>query len=208
MGWWGRKRKREDPFVELLGRQAQAVRSGLEALKRFVAEGSPEAPDLVRRAEKEGDEIRRILIDELHKTFITPFDREDIFDLSLYLDDVLDYAQSTVEEMQLLGVAPDPHLTAMVGTVSRAAEELFLAMQRLSHNPMVALDHARRAKYRENEVERIYREAVAALFSRLENMQDIKDMLRRREVYRHVSNAADRVDMAANTIGTVVVKMT
>ena len=90
----------------------------------------------------------------------------------------------------------------------RAAEDLRFAMERLESNPLVALDHAARVKRRENQIEKAYREAIADLFTGPEDVHHIMEMLRAREVYRHVSNAADRADAAANLIGTVVMKMT
>jgi len=202
------RRKRENRFIELLRRQAETMEEGVEALYTFVAEGDPEAAETVRRCEHDGDELRRVLVDELHKTFVTPFDREDVWNLSLYLDDVLDYAYSTVREMDLLGVKGDRHLSEMTDRLRRAAEDLRFAMERLERNPMVALDHAARVKRRENQIEKAYREAIADLFSGPEDVHHIMEMLRAREVYRHISNAADRADLAANLIGTVVVKMT
>jgi len=162
---------------------------------------------ILERCEKEGDELRRILIDELHDTFITPFDREDIYQLSLYLDDVLDYAYTTMLEMQLLEIKSDEYLTKMVLRVQEASDELLLAMERLDDNPKVALDHSRRTKHRENQVERVYREAIADLFHGPEDIHHVMEMLRIREVYRHISNAADQADQAANVLGIVIMKM-
>jgi hypothetical protein len=207
MGFFSRTDKK-NVFIQLLEDQARMVQTGTDGLWRFIANRDSEGAAAVEKCEKDGDELRRILIDELHKTFITPFDREDIFDLSLYLDDVLDYAYTTVKEIRLLKVEPDPYLVEMVTRLREAADELLLAMQRLDENPMVALDHARRAKHRENQVEKAYRQAVADLFSGPESVHHIMEMLRTREVYRHVSNAADQADQAANVIGSVIVKMT
>ena len=201
-------RKRTNVFIGLLKQQASKLQEAVAGLWLFVNEGSEEGADIVERCEKESDEVRRVLIDELHKTFVTPFDREDIFQLSLYLDDVLDYAYTTVIEMKLLNVTADKHLKDMVLRLREAADELALAMERLDDNPMVALDHARRTKHRENQVERIYRQAVAELFEGPEDIHHVMEMMRIREVYRHISNAADQADQAANVIGIVVVKMT
>ncbi|MCA9989596.1 MAG: DUF47 family protein [Ardenticatenaceae bacterium] len=202
------KRKADNVFIRLLVQQAQATKAGIMALLDFVSTGNEVAAEQVGEIEKQGDELRRILIDELHKTFVTPFDREDIYDLSLYLDDVLDYAHTTVLELRMLGVKPDEHLVEMVARLLEAADELLLAMERLDRNPLVALDHSRRIKHRENQVERVYREAIAELFSGPEDVHHVMEMLRLREVYRHVSNAADRADEAANTLGSVIMKMT
>ena len=199
---------RENTFIRLLREQAEVLQRGAQALERFVTHGSAEDAEIVEISEKEGDELRRVLIDELHKTFVTPFDREDIFELSLYLDDVLDYCYTTILEMRLLDVSSDKYLREMVVRVREAADELHLAMQRLEKNPMVALDHSRRAKHRENQVEKLYRQAVADLFAGPEDVHHVMMMLRTREVYRHISNAADQADQAANVIGKVVMKMT
>jgi len=126
----------------------------------------------------------------------------------LYLDDVLDYAYTTILELNLLKITPDKYLVKMVERLKEAADELLLATQRLEENPKVALEHARRTKRRENQIEKIYRKAVAELFSGPEDIHHVMEMLRLREVYRHVSNAADQADQAANVIGMVVVKMT
>ncbi len=200
--------KRENIFVQLLKKQAHYLQEGVQGLLLYVSGGDEAGAATVERCEKEGDEVRRVLIDELHKTFVTPFDREDIYQLSLYLDDVLDYAYTTVEEMHVLKVQPDHHLIEMVRRLNEAADELLMAMQRLTENPMVALDHARRAKGRENQIEREYRKALAEIFTGPEDIHHLMEMLRKREVYRHISNAADQADQAANVIGEVVVKMT
>ncbi|MCB1953892.1 MAG: hypothetical protein KDF61_18020, partial [Rhodocyclaceae bacterium] len=63
-------------------------------------------------------------------------------------------------------------------------------------------------KHRENQVEDVYRRAVAELFSGPEDIHHVMVMLRMREVYRHVSNAADQADQAANILGSVIMKMT
>ncbi len=199
---------KENSFIRLLRKQAEKLQEGVGGLLLFVKEGDKEGAETVQRTEKESDEIRRVLIDELHDTFITPFDREDIFQLSLYLDDVLDYAYTTILELNLLKITPDKYLIKMVERLQEAADELLLATQRLEQNPKVALEHARRTKRRENQIEKIYRKAVAELFCGPEDIHHVMEMLRLREVYRHISNAADQADQAANVIGMVVVKMT
>jgi uncharacterized protein Yka (UPF0111/DUF47 family) len=72
----------------------------------------------------------------------------------------------------------------------------------------VATEHAMRAKAMENRVERLYRQTIAALFQGPENVEHIMEMLKRREVLRHLSNAADRGDAAADIITDIVVKQT
>ncbi len=203
-----RLKKRENVFLRLIHDQASLTLEGLDALKAYLDTGDPASSALLNTKEKEADEARRILIDELNKTFVTPFDREDIFSLSRTIDDVLDYAYSTVTEMEVLKVGSTPYMVRMASLLRDAAYELSMAVDRLQDHPGVSNDHAQRAKALENRVEDVYREAIADLFSGAEDIQHVVKMLKLREVYRHMSNAADRGDEAANVIADIVVKLT
>jgi uncharacterized protein len=200
-------KRRPDRFLLLLVDQSAKTLEGLEALQEFMRTRDSAAAAAVTRAEKEEDELRRILIDELNRTFVTPIDREDVFALSRSIDDILDYAYSTVDEMVILDVAPNPFLQRMVTLLRDAANEIYLAMQRLKDHPAVANEHAMRAKSMENRVESVYREAIADLFNGPADPERIMQTLKLREIYRHLSNCADRGDEAANTIADIVVKM-
>ncbi len=80
----------------------------METLLQYVKQPDDSLAQKVSDIEKEADEVRRILIDELNRTFVTPFDREDIFSLSLTIDDMLDYANTTVDELVMFKVKPKP----------------------------------------------------------------------------------------------------
>jgi len=122
------------------------------------------------------------------------------------VDDVLDYANTTLEELSMFEIESTPYMERMVSLLTDAAHEIHLAVQRLDEHPSVANDHAVRAKALENRVETVYREAIADLFRMPRDVDHIVEMLKLREVYRHLSNAADRGDAAANVIGDIVVK--
>jgi predicted phosphate transport protein (TIGR00153 family) len=199
-------RKRHNIFIKMIQEQANLTLQGMEALKAYMEGNDPNAADNLTKSEKDADEARRILIDELNKTFVTPFDREDIFNLSRTIDDVLDYAYSTVIEMEILKVQPTPFMQRMASLLRDAAYELSMATDRLDEHPGVSNDHAQRAKALENRVEEVYREALADLFSGVNDIQHVVKMLKLREVYRHLSNAADRGDEAANVIADIIVK--
>jgi predicted phosphate transport protein (TIGR00153 family) len=199
-------RKKNNRFIELLVKQAEYAEEGMQKLLAYVKEPSEAIAQSVTVIEKEADEVRRVLIDELNQTFVTPIDREDIFALSLTIDDVLDYAESTVEEMYLFDVQPNVYIERMVSLLTDAAREIHLGVMRLEDHPSVANDHAVRAKALENRMETVYREAVADLFSMPRDIDHVVQMLKLREIYRHLSNAADRGDQAANVLGDIVVK--
>ena len=200
-------KKRKNTFMKLIHDQAALTLAGLDALKAYMEGQDGAAAAELIKSEKEADEVRRILIYELNKTFITPFDREDIFALSRTIDDVLDYAYTTLNEMEVLKVRPTPFMARIASLLRDAAFELLQAVDRLQDHPGVANEHAQRAKALENRVEDVYREALADLFSGAEDTKHIVKMLKSREVYRHLSNAADRGDEAANVIADIVVKI-
>jgi uncharacterized protein len=199
-------KRREEKFNKLIEDQAARTLEGLNLLVKYLETQDSELAEQLSLKEKEADEVRRILIDELNQSFVTPFDREDIFALSRSIDDVIDYADSTVSEMVTLRVQPTQYMLRMATLLKDAAYELYHAVLRLQKHPNVAIDHAQRAKALENRVEAVYREALADLFSGPEDLHHVVEMLKLREVYRHLSNAADRGDEAANIIADVVVK--
>jgi predicted phosphate transport protein (TIGR00153 family) len=202
-------KRRPDRFVKLLAEQSELTLKGLDALLAYMDSQTPEAAQAIASTEKLADEVRRILIDDLNRTFVTPIDREDIFALSRGIDDMLDYANTTVDEMQILSVQSTPHMKRIASLLRDAAFEIHMAVLRLQDNhPAVASDHAQRAKALENRVETVYREALADLFSGPQDLQHVVQMLKLREVYRHLSNAADQGDGAANVIADIVVKTT
>jgi predicted phosphate transport protein (TIGR00153 family) len=201
-----RRRKKDNRFLELLKSQADYTVQGLEALLLYMKQPDSTIAEQVSTIESEADEVRRILIDELNRTFVTPFDREDIFALSLTIDDILDYAEETIDRMVTLKVKPNQFIERMVTLLTDAAVEIYRGVSELVEHPNVANDHAVRAKALENRVEQVYREALADLFRDPEDLNGVMEILKLREIYRHLSNAADRGDQAANVIGDIVVK--
>jgi uncharacterized protein Yka (UPF0111/DUF47 family) len=199
---------RQDRFLQLLIKQAEFAVEANEMLLKYLKKPGEKFSLRTRQIEKDADEIRRILVDELNRTFVTPMDREDIHALSRNLDDVVDYAYTTTEEMEILGIRPNEYLLRMGSLLRDAAIELHLGMLRLKDHPGVANEHAQRAKALENRVERVYWEALADLFDQPQDIEHIMEILKLREAYRHLSNAADRGDEAANHMSDIVVKMT
>ncbi|MEA3308491.1 MAG: DUF47 family protein [Chloroflexota bacterium] len=196
-----------DKFLVLLEEQSKLTLQGVEALVEYLEDPTEELADKINRLEKEADEVRRILIEELNQTFVTPIDREDIHSLSRNIDDIIDYAYSTVGEMDILKVSPNDFMRRIATLLVDATNEIYLGVVRLSDHPGVAEDHAMRAKATENRVEWVYREALAALFQMPQDVEHVVEMLKLREIYRHLSNAADQGDAAANVLGDIVVKM-
>src|SRR5512141_2216558 len=134
-------KKREEVFHKLIQQQASITYDGVKLLVKYFETQDKEVAEELALKEKEADEVRRILIDELNRTFVTPFDREDIFSLSRSIDDVIDYADSTVSEMVTLNVKPTQYMQRMATLLKDAAYEIYQGVLRLHKHPNVAIDH-------------------------------------------------------------------
>jgi len=207
MGWFDQGLTEKNRFVRQLVQQAEKTVEGVRFLEANVEAVDDRKVAALRGLAEEASELRRILIDDLHRTFITPIDREDIFNLSHCYEDMVTYALTTLEEMAILKVGADDHIRYMVRLVREEAEELHAAIMRLAENPRVAGDHAREVRVKERKVEREYRTAIKELFAGATVPAALPALFYRREVYRHISNMSDRADSAANVLGMVVMKL-
>lgn len=195
--------KRRD-FLGILARQTDKTLEGMRALREFMKEPALSNSGRVKEIEKEADELRLNLINELNASFITPLDREDIFALSRAIDDIIDYGQRTVEEMLIYEVKSTLEIRRMVDALLEATKNIDLAVKNLKKGPQVVLQYVIKAKKEENHVEHLYHGALANLFKK----EDTIYILKMRELYRHLSNSADRCDEAANIISDIVIKIT
>ena len=197
---------RQSNFLQLLIQQGEFTIASVEALQAYLKKPVGKRSTQAKQVEKDADEVYRILIHELEDTFVTPLDREDIFTLSRSLDDFIDYIYDTIEELEIFNLEPFDELKVIAELLLEMANSLHLAMQRLLDHPRVANEHARRVKKLENAVEDAYRHALADLFQGPEDVEHIMHMLKCREVLRHLSNAADMGDKAADIVMDIGVK--
>lgn len=197
---------RPNQFIQRLQEQCMLNVEAAEALKDYMEKPNKKNAQRVRQLEKDADEIRRVLIDELNRTFVTPIDREDIHALSRAIDDILDDTWFTINEMDILDVAPNGILRDMTDLLSQGAEEIKLAMDRLTQHPNVASSHAIRARGINNSMETLYAKALADLFQKPKDLENVITMLKLREIYRHLFHAAGRIGDAANIVDDIVVK--
>ncbi len=201
-----RLKRKPDQFLLRLRQQCALSVEGSQALADYMKKPNKKNARRVQELEKQADEVRRILVDELNRTFVTPIDREDIHTLSRAIDDILDDTWFTINEMDILEVVPNTFLEEMAALLSQGADEIRLAMDRLADHPGVASTHAVRAKATNNRMETLYAEALADLFRKPKDLDYVVTMLKLREIYRHLFHAAGRIGDAANIIDDVVVK--
>ncbi|UCF96333.1 MAG: DUF47 family protein [Spirochaetaceae bacterium] len=197
-------REKKTDFYKLLVDHARTVYEAYTILVRGLESGDSGAADRVYFLERDADDLRRILIDRLNRTLITPFDREDIYALSRAVDEIIDAAQRTVEELHIFNVQPDDDLIAMAKVLEKGTLEIYDALKNMKQYSTVALEHAKLAKATENQIHHIYLKALADLF---ENPQHTPGyMLKMREIYRHLNRSADNCDEAANIISDIIIK--
>ena len=193
-----------EDFYKLLFDQSQKTLEGITILLDYMNTGNDDTGKKVIGLEEEADELRRVLIDCLDKSLVTPMDREDIFRLSGAIDDIIDYARTTVEEMDIYELKPTEALKDMVLIVLEATKSIHNSMKYLKDHKTIAAENAVRAKKLENELETMYRIKLKELVQN----EDFCFVFKMREVYRHMSNLADKVDIAANAIAHIIVKDT
>lgn len=202
-GWFRRK---PDHFIARLRQQCALGIEATTALMDYMEKPSKKNAQRVRQLEKDADELLRMLVDELNRTFVTPIDREDLYKLSRALDDILDDTWFTINEMDILEVEPNPYLHEMAGLLALGAEEIKLAIDRLDKHPNVASIHAVRAKAVRNNMEQLYARALADLFHKPKDLDNVIMMLKLREIYRHLFHAGGRIGDSADIIDDVIVK--
>ncbi|MBN9394064.1 MAG: DUF47 family protein [Candidatus Melainabacteria bacterium] len=192
-------------FYALLIAQAHITVKGMEALEIWLGEGAGERCQAVRDLEHRGDEQKSDLQMRLVESFITPFDREDIYDLSVRLDEVLNSAKNVAREVEALNFCPrDEVLSEMAMTLVEGARCLYNAVSRLKNDLVEASLQADLARKSETRFEKVYRRGMRELFE----SNDTKTILRTVEVYRALDDAARRIDMVAEKLHHIIVKLT
>jgi hypothetical protein len=208
-------------FHRLLVEQCDLAVEAMTTFSEFMEDGGAETGERVRELEHRGDELKHRDMDLLNRAFATPIDREDIFRAIVSLDEIIGYAKTTVREMEVLKVSPDPAMREMAALLLEGTRALRDGYARLPGAPLEAEAEARRAHKIESRVEKVYRRAVAELFDE-QRMKElvlsdreggqatgalaVARVLRRRELYRHLSNAADRIDGASEALRDIIVK--
>ncbi len=199
---------KEDSFITQLKLQAEKTVNSLEFLEKNMDNITEKTVKENKKLIDEIIDIKMVLMDDLHNTFITPIDREDIYHISVSLFGMAKYSHTTLEEMLLLNVKPDEFIQVMVEKVKLEAIELFQAIGRLMKNPRIAYDHIVNVTKLENRIDKIYRDAVKILFADKDRLtNDLQSILHVREVYRHISNMSDTAEAAADALGMAVIKL-
>jgi uncharacterized protein len=198
-------RPREQQFFDLFEEAGGNILRAAELLERMLRT-YPEHGELARDiliCEQDGDRITHDIIRRLNETFVTPIDREDIYQLASVLDDVVDYIEEVADFLGLYKIeAPMDQSQAMARVLLDAARQLQQAMARLRgfgdiHHFTVEINRL------ENEGDRLLREALAALFQ--EGIDPIV-VIRWKDIYDRLEAAIDSTETVANILENIVIK--
>jgi len=201
----------ERGFYPLFTRAAENIAVAADELAKLVAADPTARAALaagVKEAELAGDEVTHEIMIKINTTFVTPFDREDIYRLASTLDDVLDAIEEAADRIVLyrLGVLPDG-VTAQVEVLQRAAAATAEAMPRLEKMAELQ-EYWIKVNSLENEADDIYRTLLGDLLAPPEGTTpaDVLTVLKTKEVVETLEEAADAFETVANTVESIAVK--
>jgi len=201
----------ERGFYPLFTRAAENIAVAADELAKLVAAEPTDRAALaarVKEAELAGDEVTHEIMIKINTTFVTPFDREDIYRLASTLDDVLDAIEEAADRIVLyrLGVLPDG-VTAQVEVLQRAAAATAEAMPRLEKMAELQ-EYWIKVNSLENEADDIYRTLLGDLLAPPEGAPpaDVLTVLKIKEVVETLEEAADAFETVANTVESIAVK--
>jgi predicted phosphate transport protein (TIGR00153 family) len=192
-------------FFDLFTEAGQNTLRSSKLLRDMFAQW-PEDTGLGRdllKAEQEGDRITHDIVQRLNTTFVTPIDREDIHALATQMDDIVDYIEEAADFLTLYNVeAPMDQAQALTEVLVKSCEQLYGLLQNL--RGFKDLDHYWIEIHRlENDGDRIYRDAVAALFA---DRIDPLVVIRWRDIFLRLERAIDATETVANVLEGIVIK--
>ena len=196
---------REQDFFVLFGKQADNIQVGARALLQMLEHytGVPEQVQIVKAIEHEGDEITHAIFTKLNQTFITPFDREDIHELTSRLDDVIDLIDAAASRFVLYRVdAVRKGTVDLVKVLVSATEGVSAAVHAIA-SPQSALKYCIEINRCENESDRLCRTLIAQLF---DEETDPVQIIKWKEIFEVIETAVDKCEDVANVIEGVILK--
>jgi hypothetical protein len=191
-----------DLFVQAGENALEAARHAETRFREYPNSSVTQAD--IKAIETAGDQITRDLIQLLNTQYITPFDREDIYELATALDDVVDDIEEASDLLELYGVASaTKHAVEQCRILVLAVEQLSIALNRLKglRGVQEALVELKRL---EDEGDRVVHDAIAALFR--DDRIDPLIVIRWKDIYDALERAIDAAEHAANVVANIVVK--
>jgi predicted phosphate transport protein (TIGR00153 family) len=199
---------KEHKFFELFEEGARNIVKASQALKEMVNDWQflDSRVAEITEMEHQGDTITHQIVSLLHRTFVTPFDREDIALLAHTMDDILDFIQAAADCMFIYKIEnPTDRAKQLAEILVGGATEVEKAVSGLRRRSALAQieEGCVEINRLENMADRVYRAAMAELF---DNTSDIAQLIKWREIYEHMESATDRCEDVANVLEGVAMK--
>jgi uncharacterized protein len=199
---------REGRFFVLFEESAKNAAEVAQHLQEMLNtwENIDEKVGRIIELEHKGDGLAHEIIALVHKTFVTPFDREDIALLAHSLDDIVDFIESAADAMNLYKIErPTPRAKQLADIIVQTTIEVHAAISELHQkvNLKQILKRCVEINRLENIADKIYREALAELF---QDSSDVVFIMKWREIYEHMETATDRCEDVANVLEGVALK--
>jgi predicted phosphate transport protein (TIGR00153 family) len=196
---------REARFFDDFVAMAEQIRLAATMLEEMLAPEKPiwDKADQIKEVEHKCDFLTHEIIQRLHRTFVTPLDREDIHTLARSLDDVMDAIDASASVVRLYSierVRPDARELARI--IKASADEMVKALKALERRKGVA-EPAVEINRLENEADRVHEAAVRRLF---QDERDPIEIMKWKEIIDFLEDATDRCEDVANVVEGVVVK--
>lgn len=188
-------------LLGLLARQGEVTIKGMDALAAW-SKGDLLQGSTVRQVEHLADTARREVLKALKDTFVTPISPEDIYEISERLDAVLNAAKDLVRESELLAIGPDRAMAEMADLVALGVRHLVEGIPSLASDPDRATACADTSIRQQRAIEHVYRRAMSALL----DMEDLREVTGRRELYRRCARMGDHMEGVAHRVWYAVVK--
>ncbi len=207
---------KEEQFFELFDRMGANLVEGVQLLNQMLDPGAPactpqgrsELALRVKTIEHQTDGVAHQIISRLHKTFVTPIDREDIFHLVGRLDDVLDLTEGAASRIELYQPKEVPHESVELGKVllesARLVQDMVHLLSDMKKSARI-LELAVEINRLEHEADLLRRGTLARLFR---EEKDVFELIKWKDIQEYMEKATDRCEDVANITEGIVLENT
>ncbi len=199
---------REGRFFDLFDRGADLIIEGALEFRKMISDlsGAEKYSDTIKDIEHKADNITHQTIEMLHKTFITPIDRDDIHQLITRMDDILDLIEAAAQRIVLYGIIKLPAEAFELADICvKAAEHVKKTVGGLHDlkHPEILMQECVEINRLENEADQILRKALAKLF---QQEPDTRQVIKLKDIYELLETATDRCEDVANIVEGIVLE--
>jgi predicted phosphate transport protein (TIGR00153 family) len=198
---------REQRFFDLFERQAVNITEAAQRLREMIFDfsDSPAKAAAIKELEHAGDVLTHEVVRKINTTFVTPFDREDLYALASRLDDVLDLIEAAADRLVLYHIKePTSGARAFAEVIAKTGEAVQGAVGCLRTSSKFYHKHCVEVNRLENEADRLLKQLIAALFA---DVADPIEVIKWKEIYETLEEVTDRCEDVVNVIEGIMLKM-